>query len=229
MNFTRILNCCLSVTTILLFYWLILTSRLSGPGERLRGEELISRILVIPDQQSPKTENLMTSGNHEHQLGSVDFKVSKALNFLVLILCHLFNFIYGKLHEICATFAQKLCNPFLEVVQLLGIHTYKIYSEVEIILSCADFMFIVNARQKIGFTSEIKVGNSKNGDSGKLQPLYDGLHFCCSLLQLKLRLKLPKSAKKLHKFWVIMKYKMSKSMLVLSNNKFMKQQIITNS
>jgi len=35
---------------------------LGGPGERLRGEELISRILVIPDQQSPKTENLMTSG-----------------------------------------------------------------------------------------------------------------------------------------------------------------------
>ena len=27
-----------------------------------------------------------------------------------------------------------------------------------------------------------KVGNTKNGDSRKLQPLYDGLHFCCSLL-----------------------------------------------
>ena len=30
----------------------------------------------------------------------------------------------------------------------------------------------------------IKVGNTKNGDSRKLQPLYVGLFFCCSLLYL---------------------------------------------
>ena len=35
---------------------------LGGPGERERGEELIKRIQVVPDQTSLKTERLATSG-----------------------------------------------------------------------------------------------------------------------------------------------------------------------
>ena len=48
---------------------------LGGVSERERGEELISRMAVVPDQQSSKTDKLATSGKCLHPL-------------LLLITCH---------------------------------------------------------------------------------------------------------------------------------------------
>ena len=55
----RQLVCCASAMTD----FRTILGTLGGPGERERGEELISRIQVVPDQTSLKTERLATSGN----------------------------------------------------------------------------------------------------------------------------------------------------------------------
>ena len=56
----RQLVCCASAMTD----FRTILGTLGGPGERERGEELISRIQVVPDQTSLKTERLATSGNN---------------------------------------------------------------------------------------------------------------------------------------------------------------------
>ena len=55
----RELVCCTSAMTD----FRTILGTLGGPGERERGESLISRIQVVPDQTSLKTEQLATSGN----------------------------------------------------------------------------------------------------------------------------------------------------------------------
>ena len=54
----RQLVCCASAMTD----FRTILGTLGGPGERERGEELIARIQVVPDQTSVKTERLATSG-----------------------------------------------------------------------------------------------------------------------------------------------------------------------
>ena len=54
----RQLVCCASAMTD----FRTILGTLGGPGERERGEELIARIQVVPDQTTVKTERLATSG-----------------------------------------------------------------------------------------------------------------------------------------------------------------------
>ena len=57
---------------------------LGGPGERERGEELIKRIQVVPDQTSLKTERLATSGKTRFQ-GCITYCILSVLCLLLIM------------------------------------------------------------------------------------------------------------------------------------------------
>ena len=57
---------------------------LGGPGERERGEKLIKRIQVVPDQTSLKTERLATSGKTRFQ-GCIKYCILSVLCLLLIM------------------------------------------------------------------------------------------------------------------------------------------------